>query len=174
MTAGSGILHQEMPEGDAQGRMHGFQLWANLPRDQKMTDPRYQDMQASDIPEVGDDDGTLVRVITGVFWGAKRPVDGIATDPQYLDISIRAGRTKRFKIDTYRRAFAYIFEGEAQFADASTPFGALTEKEYRGEEIVMRDNSGNRTLVRFGTGDEVVVQAGEEGVAVPPGLGRTD
>ncbi|MEL6583218.1 MAG: pirin family protein [Pseudomonadota bacterium] len=164
MTAGSGILHQEMPKGDFAGRMHGFQLWANLPRDQKMTKPRYQDMQASDIPTVGDDDGTLVRVITGEFWGAKGPVDGIATDPQYLDVSIPAGRTKRFKIDTRRRAFAYIFEGEARFADASQPWGALTEKEYQGEEILMRDNSGNRTLVRFGEGDEVVVQAGSEGV----------
>ncbi|MEL7216750.1 MAG: pirin-like C-terminal cupin domain-containing protein, partial [Pseudomonadota bacterium] len=101
---------------------------------------------------------------TGEFWGQTGPVDGIAADPQYLDVSVPAGVRKTIKIDTYRRAFAYIFEGEAQFADASTPFGALTEKEYRGEEIVMRDNSGNRTLVRFGTGDEVVVQAGEEGV----------
>ena len=78
MTAGSGILHQEMPKGDARGQMHGFQLWANLPSDQKMTAPRYQDIGAADIPVVIDDDGTSVRVITGNFWGKRGPVDGIA------------------------------------------------------------------------------------------------
>src|SRR2546430_868795 len=72
MTAGSGILHQEMPRGDPQGRMHGFQLWANLPSSLKMTRPRYQDISGGDIPEVTDDDGTRVRVICGSFWG--RPV----------------------------------------------------------------------------------------------------
>ena len=82
MTAGSGILHQEMPKGDAQGRMHGFQLWANLPSSLKMTDPRYQDIPASAIPEVTDDDGTRVRVISGEFWGKRGPVEGVAADPQ--------------------------------------------------------------------------------------------
>jgi len=86
MTAGSGILHQEMPKGDAQGRMHGFQLWANLPAALKMTDPRYQDIPASAIPEITDDDGTRVRVVCGEFWGKKGPVEGVAADPQYLDI----------------------------------------------------------------------------------------
>lgn len=164
MTAGSGILHQEMPKGDAQGRMHGFQLWANLPSDQKMTAPRYQDIQGSDIPEVIDDDGTVARIVTGEFWGKRGPVDGIAADPQYLDISIPPGVKKRIKIDTYRRSFAYVFEGEAAFADASTPSGVLLEKEVMGQEVNIRDLSGDRTLVRFGTGDEIVVQAGERGV----------
>ncbi len=164
MTAGSGILHQEMPEGDPAGRMHGFQLWANLPSSQKMTAPRYQDIGAADIPEVTDDDGVTVRVITGSFWGKKGPVDGIATDPQYLDVTVPPRRTKRFKIDTYRTAFAYIFEGSGRFADASKPVGVLTEKEVMGEEVLMRDNTGNRTLVRFGTGDEVKVEAGDEGI----------
>lgn len=164
MTAGSGILHQEMPKGNAKGQMHGFQLWANLPRDLKMTAPRYQDVKGKDIPEVIDDDGTVVRVIVGNFWGKTGPVDGIAADPQYLDISIPAGRKKRFKVDTYRRAFAYVFEGSGAFADASRPRGVLLEKEVRGEEVNIRDMSGDRTLVQFGTGDEVVVQAGEKGV----------
>ncbi|TNF15416.1 MAG: pirin family protein [Rhodobacteraceae bacterium] len=164
MTAGSGILHQEMPKGDAQGRMHGFQLWANLPADQKMTAPRYQDIQGSDIPEVIDDDGTVARIVTGEFWGKRGPVDGIAADPQYLDISIPPGVKKRLKVDTYRRSFAYVFEGEAVFADASTPSGVLLEKEVMGQEVNIRDLSGDRTLVRFGTGDEIVVQAGERGV----------
>ena len=72
MTAGSGIMHQEMPKGDPQGRMHGFQLWANLPKALKMTDPRYQDILAKDIPEVTDDDGTRARIVVGDFWGKKR------------------------------------------------------------------------------------------------------
>jgi redox-sensitive bicupin YhaK (pirin superfamily) len=164
MTAGSGILHQEMPKGDAQGRMHGFQLWANLPSHLKMTTPRYQDVKGKDIPEIVDDDGTVVRVVVGSFWGKTGPVDGIAADPQYLDITVPAGKRKRFKVDTYRSAFAYIFEGAATFRDASKPFGVLVEKEVDGEEVHLRDLSGNRTLVVFGTGDEVVVQAGPQGV----------
>lgn len=164
MTAGSGIMHQEMPQGNAQGQMHGFQLWANLPGDLKMTAPRYQDMKSSDIPEIIDDDGTRVKIITGEFWGKKGPIDGVAADPQYLDIFVPAGVKKTFKIDTYRRAFAYVFDGSGHFDDASKPTGVLLEKEVRGEELNIRDMSGNRTLVRFGTGDEVSVQAGEKGI----------
>ncbi|MGX0902754.1 redox-sensitive bicupin YhaK (pirin superfamily) [Roseovarius sp. MBR-79] len=164
MTAGSGILHQEMPRGDAQGRMHGFQLWANLPAAQKMCAPRYQDVQAADIPEVTDDDGTRARVITGSFWGKRGPVDGIAADPQYLDISVPPGRRKVFRVDTYRRSFAYIFAGSGRFADASDPTGVLLEKEVAGREVHIRDASGDRTLVRFGTGDEITVQAGPDGI----------
>jgi len=129
-----------------------------------MTAPRYQDVAAADIPEVTDDDGTRVRVITGSFWGARGPVDGIAADPQYLDITVPAGRRKTFRVDTYRRAFAYVFEGAGAFADASRPQGVLLEKEVAGQEVNIRDMSGNRTLVRFGTGDEVTVQAGPEGI----------
>jgi redox-sensitive bicupin YhaK (pirin superfamily) len=164
MTAGSGILHQEMPRGNANGQMHGFQLWANLPGSMKMTAPRYQDVEAKEIPTVIDDDGTSVRVIIGDFWGKKGPVDGIAADPQYLDISVPAGVRKTFKIDTYRRAFAYVFAGAGHFSDASVPSGILLEKEIMGEEVNIRDMSGNRTLIRFGTGDEVSVQAGDQGI----------
>ena len=164
MTAGSGILHQEMPRGNDKGQMHGFQLWGNLPSAQKMTAPRYQDMKSADIPVVTDDDGTRVKIITGEFWGKRGPVDGIAADPQYLDIFVPAGVKKTFRIDTYRRAFAYVFQGAGAFADASAPSGVLLEKEVAGEEVNIRDMSGDRTLIRFGTGDEVTVQAGEEGV----------
>ena len=94
MTAGSGILHQEMPQGDAQGRMHGFQLWANLPSSLKMTAPRYQDIKAADIPEIIDDDGTRVRVVCGEFWGKRGPVEGVAADPRYLDVSVPPGKRK--------------------------------------------------------------------------------
>lgn len=164
MTAGRGILHQEMPRGNAQGQMHGFQLWANLPRDLKMTDPRYQDVTGADIPEVIDDDGTRVKIIVGQFWGRTGPVDGIAAEPQYLDIYVPAGVKKSFKIDTYRRAFAYVFQGAGAFADASRPMGVLLEKEVMGQEVNIRDLSGDRTLIRFGTGDEVTVQAGPDGI----------
>jgi redox-sensitive bicupin YhaK (pirin superfamily) len=164
MTAGSGIMHQEMPNGNTTGQMHGFQLWANLPASLKMTAPRYQDVEATEIPEIIDDDGTCVRVITGGFWGRRGPVDGIAADPLYLDISIPAGRRKTFKVDTYRNTFAYIFHGAGKFADASTPKGILLEKEVMGQELNIRDLSGNRTLVNFGAGDEVVVQAGPDGM----------
>ena len=163
MTAGRGIIHSEMPE-QQQGRLRGFQLWINLPAREKMTAPRYQDVKSGEIPEIIDDDGTVVRVIVGSFWGKKGPVDGIAADPQYLDISVPAGKKKTFKVDTYRRAFAYVFEGAGRFTDASRPEGVLLEKEVRGEEVNIRDMNGNRTLIRFGTGDEVTLQAGAEGI----------
>jgi quercetin 2,3-dioxygenase len=164
MTAGSGIMHQEMPTGNAAGQMHGFQLWANLPASLKMTAPRYQDIHGSDIPVVVDDDGTAVRVIVGSFWGKSGPVDGIAADPQYLDISMPPGLKKTFTVDTWKHTFAYVFAGAAAFADASRPEGVLLEKEVMGQEVNIRDLSGNRTVVRFGTGDEITVQAGPEGV----------
>jgi redox-sensitive bicupin YhaK (pirin superfamily) len=161
MTAGRGILHQEMPRGDAAGRMHGFQLWANLPSSLKMTAPRYQDIAAGLIPEVTDDDGVRVRVICGEFWGAKGPVEGVAADPRYLDVSVPAGKRKTLMVETYRQVFAYIFEGSGRFLNASEPFGALREV---ADDVLVRDAVGNRSLVVFGSGDEVVVQAGEQGV----------
>jgi redox-sensitive bicupin YhaK (pirin superfamily) len=163
MTAGSGILHQEMPQGDAQGRMHGFQLWANLPSALKMTRPRYQDVAAQDIPEVVDDDGTRVRVICGDFWGRKGPVEGVAADPRYVDISVPPGQRKHLAVETSRHAFAYVFAGSGTFRDASQPRGVLTEP-VDGTDTVKRDESGNRSLVLFDSGDEVVVQAGDEGI----------
>jgi len=121
MTAGRGILHQEMPQGDENGRMHGFQLWANLPSSQKMTAPRYQDVTSGDIPEVVDDDGTRVRVICGNFWGKTGPVDGIAADPRYLDVRVPAGLLKTLPVETSLHAFAYVFQGSGTFRDASQP-----------------------------------------------------
>jgi redox-sensitive bicupin YhaK (pirin superfamily) len=163
MTAGSGILHQEMPQGDPQGRMHGFQLWANLPAALKMTAPRYQDITAAAVPTIIDDDGTRVRVICGSFWGKRGPVDGIAADPQYLDVWVPAGRRKSLPVETNRHAFAYVFEGSGTFRAAAQPFGVLTEKKIDDHEIQIREQTGNRSLVLFDSGDEVTVQAGEEG-----------
>jgi redox-sensitive bicupin YhaK (pirin superfamily) len=163
MTAGSGILHQEMPQGDAHGRMHGFQLWANLPASLKMTAPRYQDVASQDIPEVVDDDGTKVRVICGEFWGKKGPIEGVAADPRYVDVSVPPGQRKRLAVETSRHAFAYVFAGSGTFRGGSAPHGVLTER-VDGVDEVRRDETGNRSLVHFDRGDEVVVQAGDEGI----------
>jgi quercetin 2,3-dioxygenase len=164
MTAGSGILHQEMPQGDPQGRMHGFQLWANLPSRLKMTPPRYQDIGAAEIPNIVDDDGTAVRVICGDFWGKRGPVAGIAADPRYLDVSVPPGRRKTLKVETNRHAFAYVFEGTGTFVAASQPLGVLTEKATADGEIRIREQAGNRSLILFDSGDEVTVEAGPEGI----------
>jgi quercetin 2,3-dioxygenase len=170
MTAGRGILHQEMPHGDAAGRMHGFQLWANLPGSLKMTAPRYQDITRADIPVVLDDDGTVVRVVCGSFWGTRGPVDGIAADPIYLDVSVPPMVTKRLPVETTRHAFAYIFEGSGRFDHASGPrpvrldpldgeFAPVFEEETR-----VAADAENRMLVVFDRGDEVVIRAGEHGI----------
>jgi quercetin 2,3-dioxygenase len=164
MTAGSGVLHQEMPEGDRQGRMHGFQLWANLPASLKMTAPRYQDIASADVPKIVDDDGTSVSVICGDFRGKRGAVDGIAADPRYLDIWVPAGRRKSLPVEIDRHAFAYVFEGSGTFRAASQPFGVLTERDVDGRETRIREQTGNRSLVLFDSGDEVTVQAGEEGI----------
>ena len=164
MTAGSGILHQEMPKGDPQGRMHGFQLWANLPSSLKMTAPALPGRAgAATIPEVTDDDGTRVRVVCGSFWGKTGPVDGVAADPRYLDVSVPPGRRKTLPVETARNAFAYVFEGSGDFRDASAPQGVLTEQLDPGATVV-REEAGNRSLVLFDRGDEVTVQAGEHGI----------
>jgi len=163
MTAGSGILHQEMPQGDPAGRMHGFQLWANLPSSLKMTDPRYQDIAARDIPELTDDDGTKVRVICGTFWGKRGPVEGVAADPRYIDVWVPPGKRKTLPIETVRNAFAYVFEGGGTFRGSSEPQPVRTDRV--GPSVPGGDaDVGNRSLVLFDRGDEVTVQAGESGI----------
>jgi hypothetical protein len=163
MTAGSGILHQEMPKGDPQGRMHGFQLWANLPASLKMTDPRYQDIPSREIPEVTDDDGTRVRVVCGEFWGMKGPVQGVAADPNYFDISVPPHKEKHLAVETTRNAFAYVFAGSGTFRDASDPRAVLTEQVPEADGPRVWD-AKNHSLVLFDRGDEIVVQAGPEGI----------
>ena len=165
MTAGRGILHQEMPQGDPKGRMHGFQLWANLPSSLKMTAPRYQDVSSGDIPEVTDDDGTRVRVVCGSFWGKTGPVDGVAADPRYLDVWVPPGKRKNLPVETSRHAFAYVFDGAGTFRNASDPREVRTDQV--GEPIAatpQEEEAANRSLVLFDRGDEVTVQAGEAGI----------
>jgi len=164
MTAGSGIIHQEMPQGDAQGRMHGFQLWANLPRALKMTAPRYQDVSARDIPSVTDDDGTQVRVVCGEFWGKRGPVDGIAAEPQYLDVSVPPNTRKTLPVQVSRHAFAYVFAGSGTFRAASAPRPVLTDSTGDIDDNAVYNDARDRSLIVFDRGDEVTVQAGEQGI----------
>jgi quercetin 2,3-dioxygenase len=159
MTAGSGIIHQEMPKGDPDGRMHGFQLWANLPASLKMTAPRYQEVKAPEIPLVTDDDGTAARIVCGSFWGKKGPVEGVAADPIYLDISVPPGKKKVLPVETTRHAFAYVFAGSGVFGNASDLQPVKTDI-----VGVPGQQADNRSLVLFDRGDEVTVQAGPEGI----------
>ena len=163
MTAGSGIIHQEMPKGDAAGRMHGFQLWGNLPSSLKMTPPRYQEVKAAEIPEVTDDDGTHVRIVSGNFWGKTGPVDGVAAEPVYLDVSVAPGRRKKLPVETTRHAFAYVFAGGGKFCNASGPLTVPTEG-VGWLDMAPPSEADNRSLVVFDRGDEVEVQAGEDGI----------
>ena len=163
MTAGSGIIHQEMPKGDEVGRMHGFQLWANLPSSLKMTNPRYQEVKSRDIPEVTDDDGTHVRVVCGSFWGVNGPVEGVAAEPIYLDVSVPPGKRKMLPVETTRHAFAYVFGGAGKFCNASDPLAVPTES-VGWLDTNPPSAADNRSLVLFDRGDEVMVQAGDEGV----------
>lgn len=170
MTAGSGIIHQEMPRGDVAGKMHGFQLWANLPQSLKMTDPRYQDIEGTAIPEVIDDDGTVVKVVVGEFWGKRGPVEGIAADPRYLDVRVPPNTRKRLKVETERNGFAYVYAGSGIFRDASTPQFVPTEAvggvaDAPDLRATLSNALENRHLVIFDRGDEIEVQTFDEGMS---------
>jgi redox-sensitive bicupin YhaK (pirin superfamily) len=163
MTAGSGIIHQEMPKGDGAGRMHGFQLWANLPSSLKMMPPRYQEVKSGEIPEVTDDDGTSVRIVCGNFWGKRGPVEGIASDPVYLDITIPPGKKKILPVTTTSSAFAYVFAGSGKFRNASGPRAVPTE-DAGSAGVAPQAEAENRSLILFDSGDEVAVQSADEGI----------
>jgi len=163
MTAGSGIVHQEMPKGDSAGRMHGFQLWANLPASLKMTSPHYQEVKSAEIPDVTDDDGTSARIICGNLWGTDGPVDGIAAEPNYFDITVPPGKRKTIPVATTRHAFAYVFAGSGKFCNASGPLAVPTEG-VGWSDTSAPEEVDNRSLVLFDRGDEVTVQAGEKGI----------
>ena len=163
MTAGRGIVHQEMPTGDAQGRMHGFQLWANLPSALKMAAPRYQDVKAADVPVANEDDGTEVRIVCGSYCGKRGPVDDVAAKPVYLDVSIPAGKRRTLAVETTSQAFAYVFAGAGKFCNASAPLAVPTEPS-GWADAKPPSAADNRTLVLFDRGDEVEVQAGDDGI----------
>ncbi|HVT88912.1 MAG TPA: pirin family protein [Tepidisphaeraceae bacterium] len=163
MTAGSGIVHQEMPKGDHLGQMHGFQLWANLPASLKMTAPRYQGIESKDVTEVTDDDGTHARLICGEFWSKRGPVDGIAADPIYIDVSVPPNKRKSLPVPTTHHTFAYVFAGSGKFCNASGPLAVPTES-VGWSDTNPPTEAADHSLILFDSGDEVTVQAGEEGI----------
>ena len=156
MTAGSGIVHQEMPQGQQDGLMWGFQLWANLPRSNKMMPPRYRDVGSQDIPEVTTDAGARVKIICGELDGVCGPVRDIVIEPEYLDITVPPNSRFRRAVKSGDTVFAYIMEGAAAFDDTREPHG--TERKGSGKtEAEAGGLLGSESLVLFGQGDEVVV-----------------
>jgi len=145
MSAGSGIIHQEMPRGNASGRMGGFQLWANLPAAHKMSDPRYQGVESAEIPEV-DLHGARIRVIAGTAGGVTGPVNDVTVEPEYLDVTLKPEATFMHPMPSGHTVFAYLFDGEARFGAAGEPVAA-----------------GHGTVVLFGDGDRLTVTAGDAG-----------
>lgn len=122
MTAGSGIIHQEMPKGNSKGQMLGFQLWANLPAHSKMMDPRYRGIRKNEIPIVLTQDGAQVRIICGEINGTKGPVQDIVTDPEYMDVELPAGKSFTHIVKDGHTVFAYVIDGEAFFDHIRKPF----------------------------------------------------
>jgi len=156
MTAGNGIIHQEMPKGDKKRRMSGFQLWANLPASHKMMDPRYRDVKDLQIPEISLKSGAKVKIICGKVNGTQGPVQDIVTDPEYLDVTVPAGATFTHPVRRGQKAFAYVIEGEAYFDQSRDSYA----HEVIGSNYFDFKRScicGNETMVLYGDGDEVSV-----------------
>ncbi|MGA3124916.1 MAG: pirin family protein [Polyangiaceae bacterium] len=122
MSAGSGIIHQEMPQGDESGAMYGFQLWANLPAANKMSEPRYRGIDSADIPEVTDASGATIRVVAGVADGVSGPVRDVVTHPEYLDVTVPAGQTFTRATPRGHTVFAYVIAGGAVFNHQDDPY----------------------------------------------------
>jgi redox-sensitive bicupin YhaK (pirin superfamily) len=156
MTAGSGIVHQEMPKGDKKGELWGFQLWANLPAKSKMMDPRYQEVKAKTIPSVKTPEGATVRVISGEVAGTKGPVTGIVTEPEYLDVSLPAGKVFTHPVKPGHTVFAYVIEGEGYFDEGRDPY-AREEKGAGFYELDRACTCGTNSIVLFGPGTSVGV-----------------
>ena len=164
MTAGSGIIHQEMPKGDQAGRMHGFQLWANLPASLKMTAPRYQEVKAPEIPEITDDDGTQVRVVCGSFWGKTGPVDGIAADPIYLDVSVPPGKRKTLPVEVTTACLRVCLRRRGKVLQRLRAARGARRKAWAGWT---RRLPRRRTIARSCSSTaatKLTVQAGEDGI----------
>jgi len=161
MTAGSGIIHQEMPKGDDAGRMGGFQLWANLPAKQKMMHPRYREVQSAEIPAVTAAAGAVVRVISGTVDGVRGPVQDVVTDPEYLDVSLPAGAEFAHATRPGHTVFAYVIAGAARFCREDGPF----DHDVEGAGYFDMDTGpfvGDGSLVLFGDGPRIVAAAGEQ------------
>ncbi|TNF46230.1 pirin family protein, partial [bacterium] len=161
MTAGSGIIHQEMPKGDAKGVMEGFQLWANLPASQKMMDPRYRDVKSEQIPRVTLENGTEIRIICGQVGDVTGPVTDIVIEPEYLDVTVPANTTYIHPTKYGHTVFAYVIDGHGYFCPEKLPF---THEVQGSNYFDMNPDPmvGNRTLVLFNDGDGVYISTGDE------------
>jgi len=148
MTAGSGIVHQEMPKGNRRGEMWGFQLWANLPARHKMMTPRYREITQAAIPVVKTPEGATVRVISGSMGDVQGPVREIVTEPEYLDVSLPAGASFTHPVARGHTVFAYVIDGAGDFEGGR-------EAADRGAA----SPSGEGTLVVYGPGDRVTIAA---------------
>lgn len=146
MTAGSGIIHQEMPRGTSEGKMEGFQLWANLPRTHKMMDPRYRDIKSGQVPVVKLESGAKVKVICGKMGKQEGPVKGIVIDPEYLDVSVPQRAEFVHATKRGHTVFAYVIEGKGRF-------------DQQKDQAV-----GNGTICLFADGDQVKITTGDEPV----------
>jgi hypothetical protein len=156
MTAGSGIIHQEMPKGDKKRVMSGFQLWANLPASHKMMDPRYRDVKTGQIPEISLKNGVRIKIICGKVEKTHGPVQDIIIDPEYLDVTVPAGAAFTHPVKRARNVFAYVIEGEGYFDRGRDAYG----HEAVGSNYFDLKRScicGNETLVHYGDGDKVSV-----------------
>ncbi len=163
MTGGSGIIHQEMPQGDADGHMYGFQLWANLPAAHKMMEPRYREVTRGQIPEVVQPNGVRIRIICGRVDGKSGPVQDIVTDPEYLDVTVPAGAEFRHPTKRGHTVFAYVIAGKGYFCRERNPFSyevqGINYFDMQREPFV-----GNGMIVLFEDGDEMLAAAAEETV----------
>jgi len=163
MTAGSGIIHQEMPKGDRKGRVAGFQLWSNLPARQKMMEPRYREVKNSDILQVKTPEGATVRVIAGEVGGKKGPVRDIVSDPEYLDVSLPKGKTFTHPVKPDHTVFACVFEGEGFFDAGRDPFARQDEVQ-KYVDLERPCSCGEGSLVLYGPGSSVVISTDKKPV----------
>jgi redox-sensitive bicupin YhaK (pirin superfamily) len=163
MTAGSGVIHQEMPKGDKKGRMGGFQLWANLPARQKMMGPRYRDVKKNTIPEIKRKDGTVIKIVAGKVDGVQGPVRDIVIDPEYLDVSVPAGTTFVHSVTSDHMLFAYVIDGQAYFDKGKDSFAYEIEGanyfDFKRDCLI-----GSESVVLYEQGDEINVNTAEEPV----------
>jgi redox-sensitive bicupin YhaK (pirin superfamily) len=163
MTAGSGIIHQEMPKGDKKGIMGGFQLWANLPAKQKMIDPRYRGVTSNMIPEVKRGNKTTIRIICGLVDGIQGPVKDVVIDPEYLDISLRPSTEFVHKVKPGHTVFAYVIVGQGYFDKGKDPFAYEVEGvnyfDLKRECLITADS-----LVLYEDGDKICVTTKDEPV----------
>ena len=156
MTAGSGVIHQEMPKGDPEGRMYGFQLWANLPASHKMMDPRYRDVRSEQIEEVLLENGTKIKIVCGKVGNKQGPVRDIVIDPEYLDVTVPPKTEFLHPTKRDHTVFAYVIDGKGCFCGEKNPF-AYERKGVNYFDLQTDALIGNNTLVLFGAGDQVVM-----------------